>query len=178
MTASIEHILRRAERLAADRGAFESRWREVRELVLPAAAGFGTVEAAGAPNRSAILDSSGEQANELLAAALHGMLTNPSAKWFALRVRDDRLNQDEAVARWLEQASGTLCAVFASPESQNARKPGLAPGFPAKSMTSPPSISPFRLPLARSSRASNYRLCTPGSHRQKLPNQLLKGRAA
>ena len=120
MTASIDHILRRAERLAADRGAFESRWREVRELVLPAAAGFGTSEAAGAPNRSAILDSSGEQANELLAAALHGMLTNPSAKWFALRARDDRLNQDEAVARWLEQATGTLYAVFASPESNFA----------------------------------------------------------
>lgn len=45
------------------------------------------------------------RANEQLASALHGMLTNPSNVWFGLSVGDTRLDKTVEVKKWLQEVT-------------------------------------------------------------------------
>jgi hypothetical protein len=59
-----------------------------------------------------IFDSSPIQAVELLAASLHGMLTNPSTPWFSLRYKDQGLDADDEAKLWLEGVTETMYTAF------------------------------------------------------------------
>lgn len=120
MTDLVRDLLARAERLRGDRGAFDSHWQEIRDVIYPAAASFthsGGMgrEIAGRKAHHQVLDSTAEQAGELLAAALHAGLTHPATSWFHLRALDDSAIEDDAAARWLEEASRRILDVFNSP---------------------------------------------------------------
>ena len=49
-----------------------------------------------------IFDATAIHAAELLSASLHGMLTNPSSRWFDLQYRDDDLNMEDEAKEYLE----------------------------------------------------------------------------
>ena len=57
---------------------------------------------------SLIFDSSPIQAVELLAASLHGMMTNPSTPWFSLRFKDSALEMEDEAKLWLEDATEVM----------------------------------------------------------------------
>jgi hypothetical protein len=59
-----------------------------------------------------IFDSSPLQALELLAASLHGMLTNPSTPWFTLRFKQAEADSDEEAKIWLEAATEVMYTAF------------------------------------------------------------------
>jgi hypothetical protein len=125
MTDLVRDLLARAERLKADRGTFDSHWQELRDVIYPAAAAFTSSGGIGreTPGRKAhhqVFDSTGEQAAELLAAALHAGLTHPASPWFHLRALDEQVNKDDAAARWLEEASRRMLDVFNSPATNFA----------------------------------------------------------
>ena len=52
-----------------------------------------------------LYDSTGAQANELLAGALHSMLTNPSSYWFEFTTGDKDLDDDDDVRKWLQDTA-------------------------------------------------------------------------
>lgn len=120
MTDLVRDLLARAERLKADRGTFDSHWQEIRSVIYPAAASFSGRDTPGAKAHTPVLDSTGEQAAELLAAALHAGLTHPATPWFNLRALDDKVNKDEAASRWLEEASRRMLDIFTSPSTNFA----------------------------------------------------------
>ncbi len=116
----VRDLLARAERLKADRGGFDRHWQEIRDVIYPAAASFNGKEPAGRKAHAQVFDSTGEQAAELLAAALHAGLTHPAAPWFHLRAQDERLQKDDGAGRWLEEAGRRMLEIFNSPSANFA----------------------------------------------------------
>ena len=104
-------ILKRFDRLSAQRQNWETHWQEVADYMMPRKADVTKTRSRGDKRTELIFDSSPLQAVELLAASLHGMLTNPSTPWFSLRFKDDMENEDEA-KEWLESATDTMYAAF------------------------------------------------------------------
>jgi len=52
-----------------------------------------------------VFDSTAILAANTLASSVHGALTNPSMRWFDLRLRDDKLNLEDAAIEWLQACS-------------------------------------------------------------------------
>ena len=80
-------LLSRFDRLQGQRQNWETHWQEVADYMQPRKADVTKTRARGDKRNELIFDSSPIQALELLAASLHGMLTNPSTPWFALRFK-------------------------------------------------------------------------------------------
>tara|TARA_R110002126_G_scaffold246538_1_gene389530 strand:- start:1472 stop:3007 length:1536 start_codon:yes stop_codon:yes gene_type:complete len=84
---------------------------------LPNEANFNTKRSKGDKRTTLVYDSTGIHANEMLAAGLHGMLTNPASNWFSLRVKDDRQNVggDSEAKQWLEDTTNAVMAEISAP---------------------------------------------------------------
>ena len=103
MPMDAKQNMQRQRRMAGDRESWDTHWQEVSELVLPRRSDFVGARAKGDKRGLKAVDSSAIIANELLSAGLHGMLTNPASKWFALRVSDPRMMEARGVKLWLEE---------------------------------------------------------------------------
>ena len=64
----------------------EGHWQEVAEVISPRKVDFVGMRTPGEKKMNRVFDPTGIQANEMLAAGLHGMATNPASKWFSLRM--------------------------------------------------------------------------------------------
>lgn len=106
-------IIRRQERLAADRAPFEREWREIAEYVAPLRAGFEPHGDSDPPGRQRF-DGTAGMAAENLAAGLWGAITNSATSWFSLRHADEALNEDVQSKAWLETATGIMREAFAA----------------------------------------------------------------
>ena len=106
--------LKRFEQLKSKRGVWESHWQECVDYILPRRGNITYKDTPGQKRTSNIYDTTATTALELLAAAIHGMLTNPSTKWFDLVTADPRLMDSWDVVVWLDQVSKTLMDVYNS----------------------------------------------------------------
>ena len=97
-------IIRRFEQLKNNRINWENHWQELADYVLPRKDDIYRTRVDGEMKYNKIFDSTGIHANELLASALHGMLTNPSTQWFELTTGDEVLDQDDDIRLWLQTA--------------------------------------------------------------------------
>ena len=113
----VVHLVKRKGKLKAQRGTWESNWQELTNLVLPNEADFNTERSRGGKRTTHVYDSTGIHANEMLAAGLHGMLTNPASNWFSLRIKDDQNNlADSSEAKqWLEDTTNVILSEIAAP---------------------------------------------------------------
>ncbi len=119
MGVSVNDILRQWDEVAAGRAGFQSVWQEIADHLL----GRRDFTGAGTPGRkrmARIYDTTGLQAADLLAAALHSFLTNPALRWFGLRPEDSALAADETVQAWLGQAEDAVYAAFNAPDANFA----------------------------------------------------------
>lgn len=109
-------IVKRFGQVEAQRRVIESQWDDINVLVVPYRGDFFNLHQTETStdwreNRN-VFDSTAINACQTLAASLHGSLTSPSVKWFELRFRDDRLNEDKAAAMWLTQCSEIMFATL------------------------------------------------------------------
>lgn len=112
--AEADAILRRQGQLAAARQSWEAHWQDVADHVLPRRADIVARSPNGAKRTDRLYDSTAIHANELLAAALHAMLTNPATRWFDLRLaRSGPAGNDPAARAWLQGAGEALLEAFA-----------------------------------------------------------------
>lgn len=119
MSAYAETLLRQWEDVAARRSNFQSVWQEIADHML-GRRDFTTQAAPGRKRMARIYDTTGLQAADLLAAALHSFLTNPALRWFSLRAEDPELAEDEAVRNWLGAVEDRLYAAFNAPDANFA----------------------------------------------------------
>ena len=105
-------LLTRFGRLKGQRQNWETHWQEVADYMMPRKADVTKRRSKGDKRTELIFDSTPLQAVELLAASLHGMLTNPSTPWFSLKFKDEQLQDDDEAKMWLEGATNTLYSVF------------------------------------------------------------------
>jgi len=111
----VEGYLARAATLEGERSVLNGHLQEIADLILPRRALFHSERVQGAKLNSKIYDSTPARANDLLAAGLHGMLTNPAAKWFTLKIPGVEL--DEAQAGWLVAVEKVLFDAINDPDA-------------------------------------------------------------
>jgi hypothetical protein len=97
-----EHIVKKFAKLKADRTNWDSYWEEIAEYILPRKDNvYGNV-VAGEKKHNRLYDSTSIHSNELLASALHSMLTNPTDVWFALSTGEKDLDKNTEVRQYLQ----------------------------------------------------------------------------
>tara|TARA_B100000900_G_scaffold378590_1_gene362885 strand:- start:441 stop:2066 length:1626 start_codon:yes stop_codon:yes gene_type:complete len=107
-----KNLLKRFDRLKSQRQNWESHWQEVADYMQPRKADVTKSRSKGDKRTELIFDSSPLQSVELLAASLHGMLTNPSTPWFSLRFKEDDMENEDEGKEWLESATETMYSAF------------------------------------------------------------------
>ncbi|RKZ79273.1 MAG: hypothetical protein DRQ35_04530 [Gammaproteobacteria bacterium] len=107
-----QDIVKCFEALRSERkGSVEQIWDLIEKFVLPLRGDFYTSlsdEGEVDWHRRAIYDATAIFACQSLAASIHGNLTSPAQKWFALQFRDEKLNEDDAVKEWLDDSTNKL----------------------------------------------------------------------
>ena len=105
-------LLSRYEKLEGQRQNWETHWQEVADYMQPRKADVTKQRARGDKRMEQVFDSSPIQAVELLAASLHGMLTNPSTPWFTLRFKDQNIDNEDEAKLWLEASTDAMYTAF------------------------------------------------------------------
>jgi hypothetical protein len=113
-----QHLINSYQKLKGVRGNWEQQWQDVADYVIPRKNDINTKRFPGELRNLKVYDGSAQHANELLASALHSMLTNPSLFWFELTTGDDDLDEQDDVARWLEDTSRIMHNVINSSNFQ------------------------------------------------------------
>lgn len=108
-----DEIIQRTDGLKSRRMNFERLWQEVSELVLPRRADFTAVQAQGAGRGRKLFETTAVNAAELLAAGLHGLMTNPAGKWFSLSVGKNKKTPE--IAEWLIEAEQVIADEIVRP---------------------------------------------------------------
>ena len=109
-------LIRRFESARSVRYNWEHHWQEVADLVLPTRE-FTYDYAPGEKRRNRIYSDVAPEAAETLAAALSGMLTNTSVRWFSLIATDDRMKESQAVSKYLYDTTQIMLDYFDSQQS-------------------------------------------------------------
>lgn len=112
-----ESICKRFDTLKGARGSWESQWQEIAEYVFPRKAEFNVTTTKGEKRGSKVYDGIGIYSNEMLAAGLHGMATNPASRWFSLKIQDQTISENDAVKKWLSDVEDLLFSKMHSPRS-------------------------------------------------------------
>lgn len=114
-----DKIIRKTDELKSKRVNFEKLWQEISELVLPRKADFTVRQETGVSRTRKLFETTAVNAAEILAAGLHGLMTNPSGKWFSLSV--PKYKNVPEIADWILQAEQVIadeivrpCAGFAT----------------------------------------------------------------
>ncbi|QPZ53738.1 head-tail connector [Pelagibacter phage HTVC204P] len=105
-------LLKRFDRLKSNRQNWESHWQEVADYMQPRKADVTKTRSKGDKRTELVFDSSPMQSVELLAASLHGMLTNPATPWFSLKFKGADLENDDDAKAWLEEATEVMYTAF------------------------------------------------------------------
>lgn len=99
---------KRLDALKLKRKNFDSHWQEIADYFHPNKSSITRETTAGEKKTLQIYDSTGIKANDQLAGALHGMLTNPVAYWFEFTTGIPKLDKDDEVRKWLQE-TGHIC---------------------------------------------------------------------
>lgn len=105
---TVKQVKERLTRLRADRVLWENQWQEVADYMLPNRNTITNFKSPGQKRSVNVLDSTGIQSNELLAGALHGLLTNPNAEWFELTTGILALDRDDEVRKWMQLTTRSI----------------------------------------------------------------------
>lgn len=103
-----EFVVNKWNSLGAVRGTWRDHWQDCADYVLPRKNNITITVFPGDKRNLQLYDSSAQHANEILASALHGMLTNPTVKWFDFSTGNEELDRDDDVADFLEYASSVM----------------------------------------------------------------------
>ncbi len=105
---TVEQIIKKLDFLKNDRGTWESHWQEITDYLLPRKNTVTSEKTHGEKRTFQILDNSGIHSNELLAGALHGLLTNPDAMWFEMTTGNLKLDQKDSVRQWMQETARSM----------------------------------------------------------------------
>lgn len=94
-------VVKLHEQLIAERSTWDYHWDQVAKYVIPKKDNVYGQNVPGEKKSNLLFDTMAIAANDDLAAALHGMLTNPSFIWFGMATGVKELDSDEDCRRWL-----------------------------------------------------------------------------
>jgi hypothetical protein len=112
-----EHI-ERLEQRKQFRSTFENHWQELADHILPEHNNIRNRQTAGTKKGITLFDNTAAISCEMLAGALHGMLTNPASQWFGLTMGDRALDVRDDVRLWLEDCADKMLVIMNSSNFQ------------------------------------------------------------
>lgn len=110
-----DKIIRKTDELKSKRVNFERLWQEISELVLPRKADFTVRQEAGAVRTRKLFETTAVNAAEILAAGLHGLMTNSAGKWFSLSV--PKYKDVPEISDWVVQAEQIIADEIIRPSA-------------------------------------------------------------
>lgn len=114
--SEVTKIIQHHEALAGKRRHWEIHWQEVSDHSL-GRRDFTTIREPGRQRAVRLYDTTSRDANTLLAAALHALLTNTATNWFDMRFENPDLNEDDEALRWLAVVKDRMSQMFTREES-------------------------------------------------------------
>lgn len=94
--------------MKGDRAPFETVWQETADFIRPLRAEFNAKRSPGEKRYGKIFDSTALIASDNFAGGIYGMMSNPTNRWFELRLPDEELNLYEPVRDWLYAVENAL----------------------------------------------------------------------
>jgi len=110
----IEHFEKAKQR----RTNWDNYWSIISQYVVPLKDNIYGAAVHGTDKHNRLFDSTSVHANELLASALHSMLTNPSSTWFGLSTGEDKLDEVKEIRQWLQDATNKVMRTLNSSNFQ------------------------------------------------------------
>lgn len=95
----VEDIIKRLDKMKADRSQWESHWEEIAEYVSPQYTGIITSKTKGSKRMEKVFDCTAIDANDVFSAGMFGHLCN--GRWFLLKNK----NPEDQVGEWFGEAS-------------------------------------------------------------------------
>ena len=108
----VEFVCNKYDKLKMAKQTWESHWKELAKYFLPNKQDIWGGATAGEKRGQEIYDAIGRRSAEKLASALHGMLTNPSTQWFSFSTGNTELDNDQEVAKWLQESAKAVNTVM------------------------------------------------------------------
>jgi hypothetical protein len=105
-------IVAKHSKMKVHKSMWDIHWKDVAEYVLPLKDNVYGGQVAGEKKHNALYDSVGVNSCELLASALHGMLTSPSSIWFSMGTGNPKIDNIRAVREWLQNTAKKLVAIM------------------------------------------------------------------
>lgn len=100
-----KNIVRRYEKLRANRVNFENRWDKLAPFIAPSRYGIVTQFAPGANIMEDVYDSTGQFAADIMAKFIAGEIMNPAEQWAANIHGNKELRKNDEVREWLEEVT-------------------------------------------------------------------------
>jgi hypothetical protein len=97
-------LIERFNRVKGSRTNWESLWQECADYIIPRKNDITNSSAPGEKKYVDLFDSTAMTQNELLAGALHGMLTSPTGFFFGMTTGNPMTDSDDEVAQWVQDA--------------------------------------------------------------------------
>lgn len=110
--AKAKQILDRFEKIKGARMNFETYWQDCMDFIVPRKRDVTTSRSPGDKRNTDLFDTTAIMANQLLAGALHGMLTNPSVQFFDLVIDEPEIMEDDESRGWLQEAGTRMFNVL------------------------------------------------------------------
>jgi hypothetical protein len=96
-------VIQKYQALRGQRTNFEDTWQGIGEYAYPRKSDFQITRTPGEPIYTQLLDNTAVNSGELLAGALHSMLTNPTGFFFGLTSGDPVLDANDNVRKWIQK---------------------------------------------------------------------------
>lgn len=107
-----KQVLLRLEVLKGRRTNWETHWQDVADVFIPRKNDITFKRFPGEKRNQKVFDSTGPQALETLAAALHGLMTNPAVPFFELTTGDEKLDSRDDIRLWLQETTRKMHTIL------------------------------------------------------------------
>ena len=106
--ANIEDIIKRMDRMEADRSVWDTRYQECGDYAMPQNSQITTTKAKGQKSNIDLFDTTAEESNIQLAAGLYSYMFPTDGRAFVLEVDDPELADSEDVKVWLDESTSII----------------------------------------------------------------------
>jgi hypothetical protein len=107
-----KRVEKRWDTLDTASSSWKSHWQDCYENIVPRKEDVLSNRQPGDRRNSDLYDTTAILANEMLASALHGMLTNPETRFFEMSFGDPALDENEEVKKWCQESGDRMFRVL------------------------------------------------------------------
>lgn len=105
-------VVQKFGKLKAERQNWDNYWQTLAQYILPQKDNVYGHATVGDDRHNRLFDGTSIHSNELLASALHSMLTNPSSVWFDFSTGQKELDSIKGVREWLQDSVKRMIRVM------------------------------------------------------------------